>query len=76
MIKVTTEGKRFPEFNTVINECIVALCPDNVDYDINIRFQKFADKEGSAVGYGTGDELESAIIIGTDWRYENDEVIA
>lgn len=76
MIKVTTEGKRFPEFNTFIDECIVALFPDNVDYDINIRFQKFADKQGSAVGYCTGDEFESAIIIGTHWRYEEGEVIA
>tara|TARA_B110000908_G_scaffold81704_1_gene97897 strand:+ start:521 stop:961 length:441 start_codon:yes stop_codon:yes gene_type:complete len=76
MIKVTTEGKRFPEFDTFIDECIVALFPDNVDYDINIRFKKFADKSGTHAGFCEGDRTESEIIIGTHWKYEDSEVLA
>lgn len=76
MIKVTTEGKRFPEYDTFIDECIVALFPENVQYDINIRFKKFADKTGTHAGFCEGDDIESSIIVGTHWKYEDNEVIA
>tara|TARA_B110000285_G_scaffold234910_1_gene313631 strand:- start:660 stop:1103 length:444 start_codon:yes stop_codon:yes gene_type:complete len=72
MIKVTTEGKRFPEYDTFIDECIVALFPYNADYDINIRFQKFADKTGTHAGFCEGNSSDSEIIIGTHWKYEED----
>ena len=76
MIKVTTEGRKFPEYDTFIDECIVALFPEGVTYDINIRFQKFADKTGTHAGFCEGDDIESAIIVGTHWKYEDNETVA
>ena len=76
MIKVTTEGKRFPEFDTFIDECIVALFPEDAQYDISIRFTKFIEKTGLYGGLCTGDRVSSDIKVATHWKYEDGEHVA
>ena len=75
MIKVTTEDRNLPEFDTFIDECIVALFPDGVNYDINIRYAKFIEDTGLYGGLCTGDQDSSTIDIATHWKYEDGEII-
>jgi hypothetical protein len=76
MINVSTEGKHLPEFNTFIDECIMALFPSDAKYDIFFHFKKYVDKDGTHAGFCMGDKEESAIDIATHWMYEDDEEVA
>ena len=76
MINVSTEGKHLPEFDTFIDECIMALFPSNAKYDIFFHFKKYVDKDGTHAGFCMGDKEESAIDIATHWIYEDDEEVA
>lgn len=76
MINVSTEGKHLPEFDTFIDECIMALFPSDAKYDIFFHFKKYVDKDGTHAGFCMGDKEESAIDIATHWIYEDDEEVA
>tara|TARA_B110000977_G_scaffold105019_1_gene137038 strand:- start:345 stop:785 length:441 start_codon:yes stop_codon:yes gene_type:complete len=76
MINVSTEGKQLPEYDTFIDECIMALFPHDAHYDINISFKKYVDKDGTHAGFCMGDKIESAIDIATHWMYEDSEEVA
>ena len=76
MINVSTEGKHLPEFDTFIDECIMALFPSDAKYDIFFHFKKYVDKDGTHAGFCMGDKEESAIDIATHWMYEDDEEVA
>ena len=75
MINVSTEGKHLPEFDTFIDECIMALFPSDAKYDIFFHFKKYVDKDGTHAGFCMGDKEESAIDIATHWIYEDDEEV-
>ena len=38
MINVQTEGKHLPQYDTFIDECIMALFPKDAKYDLYIEF--------------------------------------
>jgi len=62
MINVQTEGKNLPEYDTFIDECIMALFPEDAKYDLYIEFKKYIDKDGSHAGFCMGDDIESSIL--------------
>jgi len=76
MINVSTEGKSLPEYDTFIDNCIMALFPEDAQYDINICFKKYVDKDGSHAGFCMGDTDDCAIDIATHWIFEEGEEVA
>lgn len=76
MINVQTEGKHLPQYDTFIDECIMALFPKDAKYDLYIEFKKYIDKDGTHAGFCMGDDIESAISIATHWMYEDAEEVA
>jgi hypothetical protein len=76
MINVSTEGKSLPEYDTFIDNCIMALFPSDAQYDINIRFKKYVDKDGTHAGFCMGDTDDCSIDIATHWIFEEEEEVA
>jgi len=76
MINVCTEGKCLKDYTTFIDECIMALFPEDAQYNIYIEVKKFVDEDGSHAGFCLGDEIESVISLATHWIYEDGEEIA
>jgi hypothetical protein len=79
MISVQTEGKCLKEYTTFIDECIVALFPEDAEYDIYIEVKKFIDEGeelGTHAGFCLGDDKECVISLATHWLYEDGEELA
>lgn len=79
MINVYTEGKNADKFHSFIDECIVALFPEDAEYDIYIELKKFVDEGeeiGTHAGLCIGDEIESVVSVATHWMFEGEEEIA
>ena len=75
MINISTEGKDNSKYVNFINECVVALFPEDADYDIFFEFKKFVDDDGTHAGFCLGDDEEAVISIASHWIYEGEEVI-
>jgi len=76
MINISTEGKDNSKYVSFINECVVALFPEDADYDIFFEFKKFVDDDGTHAGFCLGDDEEAVISIASHWIYEGDEEVA
>jgi hypothetical protein len=76
MINVYTEGKCLKDYTTFIDECIMALFPEDAQYDIYIEAEKFVDDDGTHAGFCIGDSKDCVISLATHWVYEDGEEIA